>query len=102
AGTVLMVWEGFALTRVASESFDQTSAPGQLVDVLIAQGISAADAEAVFDRLFNTTAPSVLVSPTAMTDISREMARIGATRRKSNRPKAGDETGRAAAYANTV
>src|SRR5690606_842185 len=78
------------------------SAPGQLVDVLIAQGIAAAESDAVFDRLFNAEAASMVVSPTAMADVAREMARIGAKRRPRNDDAAAGDKTATATYANKV
>jgi len=101
-GTVLMIWEGFALSRIEGESFDEASTSEQLVDVLIAQGIGITEAEAVFDRLFNSDANSLVVSPTSMADIAREMARIGANRKKQTARAAVEEGAPSAVYANTV
>ncbi|MDF2368247.1 type I polyketide synthase [Sneathiella sp.] len=101
-GAPLMIWEGFALSRIEGTSFDTTSAPEQLVDIMIAQGIAAADAPAVFNRILNSDARAIVVSPTSMADISREMARIGAQRRKKTDEGRKEKSGNAAAYANSV
>ena len=101
-GAPLMIWEGFALSRIEGTSFDATSAPEQLVDIMIAQGISAAEAPAVFNRVLNTDSRTIVVSPTSMADISREMARIGAQRRKKSEGPRGEQAGGATAYANSI
>ena len=98
----LMVMEGFALSRVEGTTFDLESAPEQLVDIMIAQGIGAQDAPAVFSRMLDSDARSLVISPTSMSDISREMARIGVQRKKMReRP---DEDGGASGgdYANSI
>ncbi len=101
-GTPLIIMEGFALSRVEGTSFEQGSSPAQLVDVMIAQGIAAADAPAVFSRMLNSDARAMVISPTAMADIAREMARIGAHRRKKDSAKAAEGAGAGTVYANAV
>lgn len=101
-GTPLMILEGFALSRIEGTSFDTTSAPEQLVDIMIAQGIAAADAPAVFNRVLNSDARAIVVSPTSMADIAREMARIGAQRRKKTDGSRKEQGGVDTVYANSV
>ncbi|WP_161314399.1 type I polyketide synthase [Sneathiella litorea] len=101
-GAPLLILEGFALSRIEGTSFDATNAPDQLVDIMIAQGISAADAPAVFSRILNSDAREVVVSPTSMADISREMARIGAQRRKTVEGQRKDHSENDTVYANSV
>jgi thioesterase domain-containing protein/acyl carrier protein len=101
-GAPLMIWEGFALSRIEGTSFDVSGAPEQLVDIMIAQGISAAEAPAVFNRVLNSDSRSIVVSPTSMLDISREMVRIGAQRRRKSDGAGTDLTSGSAIYANIV
>ncbi|MBO0332806.1 SDR family NAD(P)-dependent oxidoreductase [Sneathiella sp. CAU 1612] len=101
-GAPLMILEGFALSRVEGTSFDTARAPEQLVDIMIAQGIAAEDAPAVFRRVLNSDAKTIVVSPTSMTDIAREMARIGAQRRKKSDGARKEQAGSQTAYANSV
>ncbi|MEX0582113.1 MAG: SDR family NAD(P)-dependent oxidoreductase, partial [Sneathiella sp.] len=98
----LIVLEGFALTRVEGTTFDLESTPEQLVDIMIAQGIGAKDAQAVFSRMLDSDARSMVISPTPMSDISREMARIGVQRKKKTERQEEDGAPSGGNYANSI
>ncbi|WP_373088630.1 SDR family NAD(P)-dependent oxidoreductase [Sneathiella sp.] len=99
----LVILEGFALRRVEGASFDWHSSPDLLVDMMIAQGIRAKEAPAVFSRMLNIPAAQIIVSPTPIADLSREMARLAEPRgKKSTGAEISGSLADATLYANPV
>lgn len=100
--TLLMVLEGFALRRVEGDSFDWHNSPDLLFDVMIAQGICAQESSAVFARVLNVSERQMVVSPTSVKDLVREMLMTVEPRRKKPSKKSGKSPAVEASYANSV
>ncbi|MEH6526403.1 MAG: SDR family NAD(P)-dependent oxidoreductase [Sneathiella sp.] len=101
-GTLLMVLEGFALRRVEGTTFDWHNSPELLFDVMIAQGICARESSIVFSKVLNVTGRQMVVSPTSMKDLIREMSKAVEPRRKKSLKKNEKSLIVAASYANSV
>jgi len=100
--TALMVLEGFALRRVEGESFEAQEGAEQFIDRMIAQGLLACEAPEIFSRLLNSPARQIIVSPTPLGALRREMARFAEPKlAKTSRLEEGTG-GEVAKYANLV
>ncbi|PHQ72329.1 MAG: hypothetical protein COB93_00665 [Sneathiella sp.] len=100
--TPLMILEGFALRRVEGDSFDANEGSGQLIDRMIAQGLRAREAPEIFARLLNANAHQIIVSPTPLVDLRREMALLAGPKKAKPSVTEGQSDGEQEQYANSV
>jgi acyl transferase domain-containing protein/thioesterase domain-containing protein/acyl carrier protein len=101
-GSPLIILEGFALTKVEGNTFDWHNTPDLLFDVMIAQGICARESDMVFEKMLKVSAPHMIISPTSLTDLIREIARTAEPRPKRLTGKKVDKSIVEANYANSV
>ncbi|USG59767.1 SDR family NAD(P)-dependent oxidoreductase [Sneathiella marina] len=101
-GAPLLILEGFALRRVEGDSFDWHNSPELLFDVMIAQGICARESNMIFSRMLNIPERQMVVSPTSMKDLVREMLKTVEPRRKKPQKSTEKSAAVGASYANPV
>ena len=76
-GAPIATFEGFSLRGVDPAAVSHAAPPRRqptLTDALLACGIKAADAPALFDRIFSADARDLVVSSIALDDLKRAMA----------------------------